>query len=480
MKARRSPGVRLDWKGRSWEPNSSNSVQITPAVVERVELGAGKAVGGQLVAGDVLQVAEHLRRLGMAGSVKLAYVDPPYLSQADYEHEARLDGPADGRVRRAAAYGERGGESDGGVGAYLDMLAPRLDALASLLCETGTLWVQLDWRATYLARVVMDEIFGREGFTNEIVWRRAPNLGRQAASGQFGRTLDSILVYGGPKARLSPPTRLEPIEPGAVRWDDAGRPFTTAPRGDYTDLSVARLEAEGRIHRTATGKVYVKYFLVKDHKGTLCRERRIDALWTDVPPLRHASVGERTGYPTQKPVALLERIIACATAPGELVVDLFAGSGTTGEAAHRLGRRFVLGDASPMAIATARARLLRAGSPLSIESVGVRPEPSAPPEVGIEVGADGAAHVELLAPKEPLAWAVGILHGDGACDVLWHAERKPGARPVAAPVATTLQLPKGATSLFVRAFEDDGTVREGTFAVRMPKGRGARAPRSRT
>ena len=95
-----------------------------------------------------------------------------------------------------------------------------------------------------------------------------------------------------------------------------------------------------------------------------CRERRVDALWTDVPPLRHARAGERTGFPTQKPRALLDRIVACASPPGGLVVDVFAGSGTTGESAHALGRRFVLGDASPLALATARARLLRAGVPL--------------------------------------------------------------------------------------------------------------------
>ena len=94
--------------------------------------------------------------------------------------------------------------------------------------------------------------FGRENFLNEIVWKRAPNLGRQAASAQFGRTLDTILVYGKDDAKITPPTRLEPIEERGIRFDEQGRPFTSAPRGDYTDASVERLEAEGRIHRAAT------------------------------------------------------------------------------------------------------------------------------------------------------------------------------------------------------------------------------------
>ena len=89
-----------------------------------------------------------------------------------------------------------------GVGAYLDMLAPRLEAAASLLRDDGTIWVHLDWRAAYLVRVVLDEILGRDAFMNEIVWRRAPNLGRQAASAQFGRTLDTIVVYGKKDAKI--------------------------------------------------------------------------------------------------------------------------------------------------------------------------------------------------------------------------------------------------------------------------------------
>jgi DNA modification methylase len=420
----------------------------------------------RLVGGDALAVARALAGEGLAGKVDLVYVDPPFGSQAAYTHEARLDGPADGRVVRTQAYDDRW---DGSLGAYLDMLAPRLDALAHLLAPGGTLWVHVDWRASYLVRVVLDEILGREAFVNEIVWRRAPNLGRQAASHQFGRTLDTLVVYGKPDgrsgARLVPPTRLEPIEPGAVRTDAEGRPFTSAPRGDYTDESIARLEKEGRVHRTASGKVYIKYFLVKDAAGAWCRERRVDALWTDVPPLRHARPGERTGFPTQKPRALLDRVVACASPPGGLVVDVFAGSGTTGESAHALGRRFVLGDASPMALATARARLLRAGVPLVVQSCGEgRAAEGAPPRVRVERGLLGA-HVTLEAPEEPLAWAVDAASVAGEpFRPAWHAERAPGTRPTPAKSVAELGHVKGA--LAVRVWYDDGRV--GTRIVELP------------
>src|SRR6185295_7042162 len=114
---------------------------------------------------------------------------------------------------------------------------------------SGSIWLQVDWRASHLVRALCDEIFGRERFLNEIVWRRAPNLGRQARSGQFGRTLDTLLVYGGgPKARLVPPDRLVPVGRAARHDHATDRWFTVAPRGDYTDESIARLESEGRVH----------------------------------------------------------------------------------------------------------------------------------------------------------------------------------------------------------------------------------------
>lgn len=465
--------MRLAWPGRTWSGqgrartphlssvSGTDSTAVLPLVaVERGPHGGTCERGSQVrvVDADAEELARALAREGLGGKVDLVYVDPPFASERDYVSEARLDGPADGRVLRTRAYGDRWAARDGGIGAYLEMLAPRLEALAGLLSARGTLWVHLDWRAAYLVRVVLDEIFGRDGFVNEIVWRRAPNLGRQAASGQFGRTLDTLLVYGGPDAVIVPPTRLEPIEPSAIRWDDEGRPFTTAPRGDYTDDSIARLEAEGRVHRSAAGRVYIKYFLVKDGAGTLCRERRIDALWTDVAPLRHAPPSERTGYPTQKPRSLLERIVACATPPRGLVVDAFAGSGTTGVAAHALGRDVVLGDRSAVALATARARLLREGADVEVARAPSRPADAVASgaKVTIERRRDGARTVRLDAPEEPLAWAVGRDAG-GVFERLWHAERAPGTRPTAAERVAT--LPPGVVGpLVARVWSDEGVV----------------------
>jgi DNA modification methylase len=454
-----APEAWLSWTGRRWiagqdggppSPDEDAAFSVTEVCA------SGGTGGGRIVHGDALAVARGLRRAGLGGGVDLVYVDPPFASRSAYTHEARLDGLADGRVVRAPAYDDRWAE---GLGAYLDMLAPRLEALAGLLAPRGTIWVHVDWRASSFVRLLLDEVLGRAAFKNEIVWRRAPNLGRQAASHQFGRTLDTILVYGGPEARLVPPTRLEIVPPRAVRWDPEGRPFTSAPRGDYTDDSIRRLEREGRVHRTASGKAYVKYFLVKDGQGAFCRERRVDCLWTDVAPLRHAPTGERTGFPTQKPRALLDRIVACASPPGGLVVDLFAGSGTTGESAHALGRRFVLGDASPLAVATARARLLRAGAALVLEAcagAAVGPEGERPTVVVERLGS--RARVALQTPREPLAWAIGVAHDHaGPFRTAWHSERATAARSVTG-VATAAEVDPAIAPIAVRVWSDDGRV----------------------
>ena len=416
-----------------------------------------------MVYGDALDAAAAIgARLASEGA-HIVYVDPPYASQADYVAEARLDGVADGRTRRTKAFGDRWRGPDG-VGAYLDMLAPRLEAAANLLRDDGTMWVHLDWRSAYLVRAVLDEIFGRDNFLNEIVWRRAPNLGRQAASAQFGRTLDTILVYGRENATITPPTRLEPIDARSVRFDEQNRPFTTAPRGDYTDASIEKLDREGRVHRTASGRVYIKYFLVKEGSDYF-RERRVDALWTDVAPLRHAKTTERTGYPTQKPLALLDRIIRCASPAGGLVVDVFSGSGTTALAAVKAGRRAIASDKSPIAIATARSRLMREGVAPAIFAVG-DDLPRASARAALDRHS-GGIRVILHEPSMPLAWAVDAHGGRDVFRASWHAERTLGTAPAALP--TFADIPNAPTTrgatLRVRAWADDGTLHEASLEV---------------
>jgi adenine-specific DNA-methyltransferase len=450
--------VRLTWEGKA-EALASIDVAPPRCQLEEELLPTSQAVTAELsrnvnriIHGDALAVARALEGEGLGGQVDVVYLDPPYASGVDYDHEERRDG----RLARAAAYRDRWHDT----ASYLDMLMPRLAVARRLLRPTGSLWVQVDWRASYLVRSICDELFGENRFLNEIVWRRAPNLGRQARSGQFGRTLDTIIVYGASaQARLVPPERPVSVSRRSARRDaDSGRWFTVAPRGDYTDASVARLSAEGRVHRTSSGGVAVKYWLEEDEQGGLYRRRPVDALWIDIPPLRHAATEERTGYPTQKPRALLERVVAAASPVGGLVVDLFAGSGTTGAAAARLGRRFILGDASPVALATMRSRLPREGAtPLRVERCGQRRPHQ---DATIEARPSGAHEMEvtlvLPAGARPTAWALSLAADPKApfrSD--WHAERGTGRRPAELPL--TAIVPKAHT-LRARVYFVDGRI----------------------
>jgi DNA modification methylase len=322
--------VRLTWTGRDDRPLDQTGA-----------LQPSAASFGRLIEGDNVSAMRAL--LAEEGTFGLAYLDPPYMSGTDYMHE--------GVGQRA--YGDRWTDRD----AYLSMLWPVLRLVHRLLGNHGTIWVQVDHRASGLVQPLLDELFGPERLRNVIAWRRAPPLGRQVQSRQFPRNLDLLFAYAkGDDARWRPlQTRMQ-LPPGRARKDKEGRWYTLAPRGDYTDESVARLEQEGRIYRSDAGKVYVKYF-VEEIDGVLYKPRAVDAVWDDVAPLRHASPKERTGYPTQKPEPLLRRILEATSNPGDKVLDPFAGSGTTGVVASTMERPYVLIDESPVAITTTRARL---------------------------------------------------------------------------------------------------------------------------
>jgi site-specific DNA-methyltransferase (adenine-specific) len=246
------------------------------------------------------------------GYCDLIYVDPPFAS----------------RKRRTSSDGTRG-YSDvwrGGLKAYLQFLQPHLVEFRRLLAPHGTLWVHLDWRAAAYVRIQLDTIFGPQNFLNEIIWHyRSGGVSRR----WFGRKHDTILVY----ARQMGLHRFNPIRGGAYRTGglkfDRGRPYKETRRG--------RL-----------------YFHVEGPALT--------DVW-DIPFLSTVS-NERSGWPTQKPAALLERIVRAGTNPGDLVADFFCGSGTTLAVARLLGRHWLGCDQSPQAVRIARERV-RGAVPLS-------------------------------------------------------------------------------------------------------------------
>jgi DNA modification methylase/RES domain-containing protein len=351
-------GIELTWPGKA--------APCAPLPVTMTDLVAIDAVGdgdepNLLVHGDNLVAMSALSER-YRGSIDLVYIDPPFATGLSYYSQTEV---GDEQIERRA-YRDRAG----GMVEYLDTMAPRLAMLHSLLSDEGKLFLHCDWRANSMLRLLLDEIFGAECFRNEIVWRRAPNLGRQAASRQLGRVIDTIYVYSktpGAPFRGTRPMKSTKValdrqgKPRGARWDEKQQAyFTTAPRGDYTDKSIAELREQNRVYDSATGTIYIKYFLRKGEDGDWVKDQPVDALWDDyeVRPLRHRPKGEEMGYDTQKPEGLLERIVSWATRPGDRVADFYCGSGTTLAVAEAMGRRWIGCDVGGPAIDIVRRRLL--------------------------------------------------------------------------------------------------------------------------
>lgn len=307
----------------------------------------------RLVLGDNLDVMNDLLDFP-AGSAyrefRLIYADPPFATDARYRTASGTD-----------VYRDRW---PGGPDEYLAWIAPRLARMHDLLVPGGSLVVHLDHHVVHYVKVLLDGIFGRAAFRDEIIWKKSENRGRRARARQFGRVTETLLWYTRGRGWVFEQPFLErriPLgddgkPPPGVRRGADGRYFKTAPRGDYSDASLARLDAEGRLHRTSGGRLRVKYFLAR-HGRELVERVPVGNLWTDIPDKMHLPAAERLDFPTQKPEALLERIMAALSRPGDQVGDFFCGSGTTLAVAERLGRSWFGADIHPLAIDLSEERL---------------------------------------------------------------------------------------------------------------------------
>ena len=386
--------TELVWEGKYDEYGNRRAVRLpsTPLPLQRIETidePRDRSTAQRLPFDETSAHCDDFRnmliwgdnKLAMAalleqfrGKIDLIYIDPPFAVGADFTVQVQLGDEGDEvlkehSVLEEVAYRDTWGK---GMDSYLHMMYERLCLMHELLCGEGCLFVHSDWRVNSLLRVMLDEVFGAECFRNEIVWRRAPNLGRQAAASQLGRVIETIYVYSkqaGSLFRGETPYRSQQVEldrqgkPRGAKWDDERQCyFTTAPRGDYTDESVEQLRQEGRVYESNTGRVYIKYFLRKGPDGLWYKDQPVDTLWDDgdVKPLRHCSQDELgIGYSTQKPEGLLNRIVKWASPPNALVMDVFCGSGTTLAVAEKLGRRWIGVDLGRYAIHVSRKRLIQ-------------------------------------------------------------------------------------------------------------------------
>jgi site-specific DNA-methyltransferase (adenine-specific) len=240
------------------------------------------------------------------GCCDLIYLDPPFCTQKERRG-----------AKGSATFDDRWPE---GTGSYLGFMRPRLEECRRLLAEQGTLYVHADWRVGHHLRILLDDVLGHDNFLNEIVWHyRTGGL----SSRWFGRKHDTILAY----ARRLGKHRFNVIRQGdyrtdGLKHDEQGRPYKSTKKG--------------RLYFHTDGPA-------------------LTDVW-DIPFLSTVSL-ERTGWPAQKPLALMERIVTASTRPGDVVADFFCGSGTTLVAAKKLDRRWLGCDISKQAIAIATKRL---------------------------------------------------------------------------------------------------------------------------
>jgi DNA modification methylase len=285
----------------------------------------------RLVQGDNLAVLSALLP-EYEGRVNLIYADPPFFTNRKFQ--ARIGRGEDSRKPADWQMTEGYHDSWESLDDYLQFLYDRLALMARLLAPDGTLYLHLDWHADAYARLLLDELLGAEHLINEIIWTyHGPSPIRSA----FNRKHDTIFAYSrGTAYTFNADAVREPYNQSTVNT------FRSSARAGF-----------GKVPDLARGKVPEDWWYF---------------------PVVARLHSERTGYPTQKPEALLERIIRASSNPGDLVADFFCGSGTTGAAAVRNGRCFLGVDATARAIHTTRNRLVQAGAAFMLESAGEAPK----------------------------------------------------------------------------------------------------------
>lgn len=307
----------------------------------------------------------------LRGKVDLIYIDPPFDSKADYRTKITLPG---GDVEQKPTVIEQFAYSDtwaDGTASYLQMIVPRLCLMRELLSDRGSIYVHLDWHVAHYVKIAMDEVFGRENYVNEIIWQGAVG-DTSAKNKKFIKSHDTVFLFRKGEAGIWNDVfqefseasdklyrhsdegglyRLAPIDnPGGGGYEYSLGLGEVAPKNGYRMPKETALEwLVAGILLVEPGKVPGKK-LYKNPDGVRCRD-----VWVD---LRSLQGSESIGYATQKPEALLERILKASSNEGSLVADFFGGSGTTAAVAERLGRRWITSDLGKPACMIMRKRLI--------------------------------------------------------------------------------------------------------------------------
>ncbi|MBI3757683.1 MAG: site-specific DNA-methyltransferase [Deltaproteobacteria bacterium] len=290
------------------------------------------------------------------GGLKLIYIDPPFDVGADFSMDIEIGGDTFTKkpnILEEIAYRDTWGK---GADSFIAMIYERLILMRDLLAEDGSIYVHCDWRVNTFIRAVMDEVFGRELYKGEIIWKKdAVGKGAKKQASHWPKTFDSIFLYGKNENAYfqSLSGEITDKQLNEFRYKDPdGRQFKRTTLGDYSQESIRRMEADSLIYVSKSGQKYKKYYL--DEYSI-----PMDSIWTDIPGFGVAtSSQELLGYPTQKPEKLVERLIAASSKKNDLIADFFCGSGTTAAVAEKLGRKWIVTDLGKFAIHTTRKRLI--------------------------------------------------------------------------------------------------------------------------
>jgi adenine specific DNA methylase Mod len=341
-----------------------------------------KAWKNKLISGDNKFVIKSLLR-EFTGKINVVYIDPPFGSGTTHKTSNIIRENQEKALKKCSNTTKKGFKDTWGVkglDTYLTFIYERLVLIRELLANDGSIFVHLDWHAVHHVKVIMDEIFGRKNFRADIIWQRTP--GHHLSSTMdvmtdvilwYSKTKDTL--YHQPYQRLTDEEIMEKfpyIENGTGRYfthekleqsanaysigekrNIDGREVTTSVGWRWTQETFDKRLQENPhlIFWTSNGRPRDKRY-ADEYLG-----RKIGNLWTDIPSLA-SNEKERLGYPTQKPEALLKRIIEMTSNEGDLVVDFFCGSGTTLTVAEKLNRRWIGVDSSEYAIKLTKKRLL--------------------------------------------------------------------------------------------------------------------------
>ena len=372
-------------------------------VFPRWEVHPGGRPEGRFVLGDAAQAAKALQEQ-WAGRVRTVYLDPPFMSGGNYKFAQRVgEAGWKGDVKSQLLHQGYADRRRGGQEAYIAALEEVVKAAVPLLTEDGSLFLHVDWRTSAPVRLMLDRVMGRGHFVNEIIWSYQSG-GR--SQNHFSRKHDTIYYY-------------RKGNTGAFYPDAVGVRRGREPRNHLKRSQ----DEQGRVYFSIriNGKEYRYYEDDLIYPGDV---------WTDIPVLQQKDP-ERTGYDTQKPEALLSRILRATTLPGDAVCDLFSGSGTAAAVAAAEGRIPLACDQSPFAAHLFRRRVSARSGAFRMQLPEL-PELPQDREVRLDVTSqDGGHQVELVlydgpeaapfAPPRTLLyrrdtlvdyWAVGRRQGD--------------------------------------------------------------------